>query len=56
MNGRAAKKLRKSVNKKIRYDIDSTLRDLCNASLKYRIVIAFRIMFKYKVLIKPEKQ
>lgn len=55
MNGRAVKKLKQIANRKIRYDIDSTLRDLCNASLKYRIRIAFRIIFKHKVLIKPDR-
>lgn len=55
MNGKTVKKLRQLTNRKIRYDIDSTLRDLCSASLKYRIVVAFRIIFKHKVLINPDK-
>ncbi len=49
MNGSLSKKLRKTVNKKFKYDLAEVARILSEASLRKRIKYAFRIVFKYKI-------
>ena len=49
MNGRLAKKVRKQVNKKVRYDLTEVVKVLSEAKLHERIGYALRIVFKYKL-------
>ncbi|MBS3945299.1 MAG: hypothetical protein KGZ42_07370 [Melioribacter sp.] len=47
MNGKQAKYYRKQVKKKINKDLEDMARVISNEKLYWRIVYAFRIIFKY---------
>ena len=47
MSGRIDKKIRKQMNKKIRLGLEDLARSLSEVSLYWRLVFAFRIIFKY---------
>ena len=49
MNGRASKKTRKVVNKKVRYDLTEVAKQICEASWYTRVVYAFKIIFKFRI-------
>ena len=46
MNNRITKKVKKIMNKKLRYDLNSLLSVLAKEKLRYRLVVAFKIIFK----------
>lgn len=49
MNQKISKKIRKEVNRKVRSDFEELLLTLNNERLLWRIVIAVRIIFKWRL-------
>ena len=52
MNGKLSKKIRKSINRKIVADMEDLARTLSEANLYWRMIYAFRIIFRYHPQVK----
>ncbi|HEX2866532.1 MAG TPA: hypothetical protein VHO03_05800 [Ignavibacteriales bacterium] len=52
MNDKLAKKIRKQINRKVRTDMEDLARTLSDARLYWRIVYAFRIVFRWHPEVK----
>lgn len=46
MNGRMTKKVKKIMNKKLRYDLNSLLSVIAKEKFRYRLLVALKIIFK----------
>lgn len=49
MNGRMAKKVRKEVNRAVKYNAKEVLQTIVSENLFTRIKYAFKLVFKYKL-------
>lgn len=52
MNGRISKKIHRSINKKVRTDMEDLAKTLSEANLYWRIIYAIRIIFKWNPKVK----
>ena len=52
MSGKTDKKIRKSINKKVRTDMEDLAETLSRAPLYWRIIYAIRIIFRWNPKVK----
>ncbi len=56
MSERLNKRIRKAINKKVKYDLTEVAKAICQENFFRRVGYAMRIIFKYKIgtALKPE--